>query len=179
MIHLLARKLLSSLPDGLLEPATERRLRAHLGRCARCRAELAALETSAALLRRLPRSLLPLRSHAAADERLDALARWERVPPLPLRPAAAGGGAWAPVARLASLAAVVALALVLGGGRPEAPDEVGSNEAFNFVLAGSFVARPPAAAPAVRARSFSDEGDQVARTWIHPPDSVYLPPGAR
>lgn len=179
MIHLRARRLLSSLPDGLLPAGVERRVRAHLVRCASCRAELAAFEGSAALLRRLPRSLVPLRSEAAANERLVALARWGRVPASAPARSTAGRTRLSLAGRLAPLAATVALALLLGGGPSEAPEPAGT-EAFNFVLAGSLVSEaPPASSPAVRVRSFADDGGQVARAWIHPPSAAYLPPGPR
>jgi anti-sigma factor RsiW len=177
--HLRARRLVSSLPDGLLPARLERRVRAHLVRCAACRTELAALEGSAALLRRLPRSLVPLRSEASADERLAALARWGRVPASPSVRATTGRSRLALAGRLAPLAATVALALLLGGSPSEVPED-GGTEAFNFVLAGSLVSEaPPATSPAVRVRSFADDGGQVARAWIHPPSAAYLPPGPR
>jgi len=177
VIHLRAKRLLSSLPDGLLEPATEHRVRTHAAGCARCRAELRSLEASAGLLRRLPRSLVPLRADAEAEARLEALARWGRMPAA--RVIAPRRSPVATLGRLAPLAATVALALLLGGSRPEAPEAMDGNEAFNFVLAGSLVPAPPAGGPIVRARALAEDGGQVTRAWIHPPSATFLPPGAR
>lgn len=181
MIHLRARRLLSSLPDGLLAPGTERRVRAHLGRCAACRGELAAFEGSAALLCRLPRSLVPLRSEAASEERLEALARWGRRPSARATRATASRSRLALAGRLAPLAATVAIALYFGAGAPPAPEPTGT-EAFNFVLAASLVSNPPPATSRVARtrRRFGDESGPVARAWIHPPTTAaYMPPGAR
>jgi anti-sigma factor RsiW len=183
MIHLRARRLLSALPDGLLSPGLERRVRAHVSGCARGRAEVRALEASAALLRRLPHGLVPIRVDAEAEERLAALARWNRHAPTPL-----GATAWlarlGSAPRLAALAATVALALVFGvRSQSSLPvEEASGTEAFNFVLAESLVphaAHGPGPGSAARARVFEDDGGHVARAWIHPPSGAYLPPGAR
>jgi anti-sigma factor RsiW len=175
--HLRAKRLLSSLPDGLLARPVERRVRGHVARCARCRTELHALESSAALVRRLPRSLVPLRVSPDGDHRLAALARWDRV--LARRVPVGRLTALAAFARLAPLAAALGLALLLGGSGAEAPEEAERNEAFNFVLAGSFGPAPPRTGPAMRVSALAEDRGQVTRAWIHPPFSTFLPPGAR
>lgn len=79
MMHWRARRLLASLPDGTLPEDLERRVRAHVETCRRCRRELGEIRASEALLRRLPASLLPIERGAearVARARLAALARW-------------------------------------------------------------------------------------------------------
>jgi RNA polymerase sigma-70 factor (ECF subfamily) len=79
--HRCARRLLAGLPDGLLAPAEERGVRAHLDGCRRCRRRLREFEASEALLRRIPASFIPLDAGGVGHERLQALARWAPAPP--------------------------------------------------------------------------------------------------
>ncbi len=80
MIHGSARRKLSELVDGVLDEATEVRVRGHVQGCARCRRVVNELEYAETLLRRLPLSLVPLVATEAADARLVALARWAAEP---------------------------------------------------------------------------------------------------
>jgi len=57
--HGRARRLLPALPDGTLPAEVEAEVRGHLARCGRCWREMRELELSEALLRRLPRVLVP------------------------------------------------------------------------------------------------------------------------
>ena len=80
MNHRRARRRLAGLADGLLAPAEEAAVRAHVEVCRRCRrivAEHAAVES---LLRRIPASVLPLDASRAGDGRLLTLARWAPSP---------------------------------------------------------------------------------------------------
>lgn len=81
MNHLRARRRLSSLLDGELAPDERLAVDGHLGRCSRCRRELAELRTAEALLRRLPASLVPLDAGPLGTGRLALLARWAPPPP--------------------------------------------------------------------------------------------------
>ncbi len=127
MIHWKARRLLAALPDGTLPAETERTVRAHLAECARCQRRMGEFELSESLMRRLPASILPLKTSPTSYPRLARLAAWSAEPdwPQPERwraPAlgVAGGlaavflfvtvGAWSPV--LAETSSPVTLAYV-------------------------------------------------------------------
>ncbi|HME71881.1 MAG TPA: zf-HC2 domain-containing protein [Myxococcota bacterium] len=169
MRHWQARRLLSSLPDGLLTEAEELRVRAHLESCARCRSELGALEASEALLRRVPATLLPLAPTREASGRLALLARWAGSGGKPSR--ASWIEAWG-IPTVGALVGVAALSLSLFAGTapPEIPE---TSEAFNYVLAGELSSRPPVhrTSPS-RPPSF-----QVVSTTL--PELAFLPPGVR
>jgi anti-sigma factor RsiW len=80
MIHTTASRRLAELVDGVLDDATEVRVRGHVQGCARCRRVVGELEAAETLLRGLPPSLVPLEASEAADARLAALARWASEP---------------------------------------------------------------------------------------------------
>lgn len=187
MRHGRARRLLTSLPDGLLDPATEAAVRAHAARCARCGDALADLDAADAWLRRLPLALVPVEPSPAAEMRLAALARWSRPlagarPPVaepgprPVAPIARGARWGIPAVGAAAAAACLAAVLVSVAPVPDrAPADEG-DEAFNFVLASDF-------SPGDRARSVR----QVASTRVFRPasfqnqesDAYYMPIGVR
>ena len=81
MNHWTARSLLPQVLDGALPPAVEARLCGHLQACQRCPDELDELRAIDALLAQLPTTLVPLVPTAAADARLEGLARWAADPP--------------------------------------------------------------------------------------------------
>jgi anti-sigma factor RsiW len=101
--HGRARRLLPALPDQTLPALLEGEVRAHLQRCRACRCRLDELETSEALLRLLPVSLVPRRSSSAAESRLAALARWSAAP-APLD--------WSAILRIPALGVLAAAATV-------------------------------------------------------------------
>ena len=76
MRHGRARRRLPALLDGLLAPAEEAKLRAHLEGCRRCRRTLAEHRAAESLLRAVPAGMLPLAASHDTDGRLQALARW-------------------------------------------------------------------------------------------------------
>lgn len=80
MIHTTASRRLAELVDGVLDDATEVRVRGHVQGCARCRRVVGELEAAETLLRGLPPSLVPLEASEVADARLAALARWASEP---------------------------------------------------------------------------------------------------
>jgi anti-sigma factor RsiW len=135
VIHWRARRLLAALPDATLPAHTEKRVRAHLARCWRCRAVLRDLEACEALLRRLPVALLPLAPHPAAERRLAGLARWAGRRHAPTR----RGRRQAVARKLGALATAAGVAVAVLGHRPApAPTSV---EPFNFVLASAGLER--------------------------------------
>lgn len=169
MRHWQARRLLSSLPDGLLPEEQETKVRAHLVSCARCRSELRALEMSELLLRRVPTTLLPVAPTREATGRLALLARW------------AGSGeessqaswieAWG-IPTLGTFVGVAALALSLFAGT--APQDIPeTSEAFNYVLAGELSSRPAIH----RSAPIRPPALQVVSTSV--PELAFLPPGVR
>jgi len=105
--HWTARRLLADLLEGALRPEVEAGVRRHARGCRNCGRRLARMERADALLRRLPRSLLPPEPGSAADARLATLARWGR------RPAGARAGAAYGRLEAASALATVALMLLL------------------------------------------------------------------
>ena len=136
MIHESARRRLSELVDGVLDDATEIRVRGHVQGCARCRRIVYELESTETLLRSLPPSLVPRVASDAADARLLALARWAAEPEPVWRErfgtsaigafAAAAGlalilmsGTWAPL--VAEPAEATALAAMMPGATDYAP----------------------------------------------------------
>jgi hypothetical protein len=98
--HRRLRDRLSAYIDRGLDPAATRRLEAHLGECARCRAELEQLRSTVAALRELPEARVP-RSFALSPERASALR-----PSMAAAPLAFG-------ARIAAAGVAAALAAVL------------------------------------------------------------------
>jgi anti-sigma factor RsiW len=78
--HGKARRLVPAILDQSLPPSVEAAVRAHLEDCPPCRTDLAELEASEELLRRLPLALVPREASAPADLRLAALARWATAP---------------------------------------------------------------------------------------------------
>lgn len=80
MNHWTARRLLPTLLDHTLPPRLEAEVRGHARHCRRCLRVLDEFEASAALLARLPATLVPLEPSAASHERLASLARWAPVP---------------------------------------------------------------------------------------------------
>jgi anti-sigma factor RsiW len=76
MRHGRARRRLPALLDGLLRPAEEAKLNAHLEGCRRCRRTLAEHQAAESLLRAVPAGMLPLAASHDTDGRLQALARW-------------------------------------------------------------------------------------------------------
>jgi len=83
MTHGRARRWLPALLDGLLAPAQEAAMRAHLEGCRRCRRRLAEHRAAETLLRAVPAGLLPLAASHEPDGRLRALARWAPARPEP------------------------------------------------------------------------------------------------
>ncbi len=178
MRHGRAKRLLSSLPDGLLEDRAEGEVRRHLAGCPRCRAELSALEASTTLLRRMPASLLPVTTTPAAESRLAGLARWAAGPeatrsfPLPRSPGRSIAG-WLEAFGLPALgafvgAAAVTLALVAGS-PPEPTDEA---DPFNLVLVGEL-------SPQVVQRRPVHPRDPFQLVSTSTPESAFLPVGVR
>jgi len=195
MTHRRARRLLSSLPDGLLAPASEAAVRGHVARCPRCRRALAELEMADAWLRRLPAALVPLEPSAAAEARLERLARWSAAPSRPAagawaagpaprgaRLAAAGraplrpGTRWGiPAVGAAAAAACLAVVLATVVPAPPSADEE-RDEAFNFVLASSF-SEGPALAGGPRHAMTGAIRPAVAQS--RESESYFLPVGVR
>lgn len=103
MRHGRARRLLPALPDQTLPTLLESEVRVHLQRCRACRRRLDELETSEALLRLLPASLVPRWSSPAAETRLAALARWSAAP---------AARDWPTILRVPALGALAAAATV-------------------------------------------------------------------
>ena len=91
-MHWTARRLLTALPDGTLEPAREAKVLEHLDGCRRCQRRHAQIEMAEDLLRRMPASLVPLDPHPSTHARLSRLARWSEEPDLPPRLAEARSG---------------------------------------------------------------------------------------
>ncbi|HET7825752.1 MAG TPA: zf-HC2 domain-containing protein [Anaeromyxobacter sp.] len=101
---------LTAFVDGALPPARAAEVRAHLERCAACRAEQERLASAAAAFRRVPPAPVP---SPLFSERLAArLAREER----PRRPWAARLAAWVEPSSLRWRLAVPAAAAALAGG---------------------------------------------------------------
>jgi anti-sigma factor RsiW len=178
MRHGRAVRLLSSLPDGLLDDRAERDVRRHVAGCPRCRAELAALEASTALLRRMPASLLPLAGSPAAESRLAGLARWASGPergrplPVPRSPGRIAAG-WLEAFGLPALGAVVgaaAVTLTLLAGSPSEP--AGGADPFNLVLVGEL-------SPQVADRRPARPRDPFQLVSTSTPESAFLPVGVR
>lgn len=117
MIHLRARRLLASLPDGTLSAPVEAAVRAHAEGCRRCRRARAELEAAESLLAELPASLVPLEPSRQAAARLGALARWAPEPPASLAERL-GAPALGAVAAGAMLALVLLGQTALVGGPP-------------------------------------------------------------
>jgi anti-sigma factor RsiW len=167
--HWQARRLLSSLPDGLLPEQVELEVRAHLSSCPGCRSELLAFEVSELLLRKVPAILLPLAPTREANGRLALLARWARSGVR--RPRLSWVEAWG-IPTVGAFVGVAALSfsLYVGTAPPETP---GTSEAFNYVLAGELSSRPPVhrISPS-RPPSF----EVVSATL---PELAFLPPGIR
>jgi anti-sigma factor RsiW len=178
MRHGRAKRLLSSLPDGLLDDQPERELRAHVAGCARCRAELTALDASTALLRRMPASLLPLASSPAAESRLAVLARWATRParsaPVPTRRTAGRRDpGWLEAFGLPALGVCVgaaAITLTLLVGRPPEPED--GADPFNLVLVGEL-------SPQVAGRRPAQPRDPFQLVSTSTPESAFLPVGVR
>lgn len=170
-MHWRARRLLAALPDGLLSPESEAHVRAHLARCADCRAELRAYQRSDELLRLLPRALAAaVVSGDEGERRLLGLARWTRRAPVPVRARAVLPGS------ISSVLAAVCLVLFVGSDQRQAV-EVEETDAFNFVLAGSFgeaAASRPTGPRARPSRAFD-----VVQVAHHQPESWFLPVGVR
>jgi len=163
--HWQARRLLSSLPDGLLPEQVEREVRAHVSSCARCRSELVAFEVSELLLRKVPAILLPLAPTHEASGRLALLARWAR------RPRLSWVEAWGiPTVGAFVGVAALSLSLFIGTASPETP---GSSEAFNYVLAGELSSRPPVH----RISPSRPPSLEVVSATL--PELAFLPPGVR
>ena len=116
-MHWRARRLLSWLPDGLVEPELEIEVRAHAASCARCRRVLRDQERSEAFLRGLPPNIVPLEWKPECTVRLAALSRWSAGEdwPAPER--------WrAPILSLASVVAFYILAATISTWAPIMPD---------------------------------------------------------
>jgi hypothetical protein len=79
MNHWTARRLLPTLLDHTIPARLEAEVRRHADHCSRCLRELDEFEASAALLARLPATLVPLEPSAASHDRLASLARWAPV----------------------------------------------------------------------------------------------------
>jgi anti-sigma factor RsiW len=171
MKHWQARRLLSSLPDGLLPEGKEQEVRAHLESCADCRSELRALEVSEALLRRVPATLLPLAPTREASGRLALLARWARAGSRATPARARWIEAWG-IPTVGAFVGVAALSLALFAGKapPEIPE---TSEAFNYVLVGELSPRPPVH----RSLPSRPSSVQVVSTTL--PELAFLPPGVR
>lgn len=169
MRHRQARRLLSSLPDGLLPEEKEQEVRAHLESCAHCRSELRALALSEALLRRVPATLLPLAPTREASGRLALLARWAGSGAKPSR--SRWIEAWGiPTVGAFVGAAALSLSLFTGTAPPEIPE---TSEAFNYVLTGELLARPAVH----RSLPSRPSSLQVVSTTL--PELAFLPPGVR
>jgi len=167
--HWQARRLLSSLPDGLLPEQVERAVRAHVSSCARCRSELLAFEVSELLLRKVPAILLPLAPTREASGRLALLARWARSGVR--RPRLSWVESWGiPTVGAFVGVAALSLSLFISTAPPVTP---GTSEAFNYVLAGELSSRPP-----VRRISPSRPPSlEVVSATL--PELAFLPPGVR
>jgi len=98
--HRRLRDQLSAYIDDALDPAACGRLEAHLGECARCRAELEQIRSTVAALQELPEAQVP-RSFALSPERAAV-----RRPAVPAAPLVFG-------ARIAAAGVAAALAAVL------------------------------------------------------------------
>lgn len=167
MRHWQARRLLSSLPDGLLPEGKEQAVRAHLESCADCRSELRALEVSEALLRRVPATLLPLAPTREANGRLALLARWAGSGAKPGR--ARWIEAWG-IPTVGAFVGVAALSLFAGTAPREIPE---THEAFNYVLVGELSPRPPVH------RSLPSLPSSIQVVSATLPELAFLPPGVR
>ncbi|HBZ71554.1 MAG TPA: hypothetical protein DEP35_18255 [Deltaproteobacteria bacterium] len=170
MRHWRARRLLSSLPDGLLPETKELEVRAHVESCSRCRSELWALEASEALLRRVPATLLPLATTREACGRLALLARWAGRGVEPSRPRWIE--AWG-IPTVGAFVGIAALSLALFAGSPP-PEVAETSEAFNYVLAGELSPSPPVHRVSPSRPPFV----QVVSTTTLP-ELAFLPPGVR
>jgi anti-sigma factor RsiW len=113
--HAHAKRLLSELLDGTLEPAREQAVRGHALACARCSRRLAEYELCDELVSQLPLAVVPLAVSASGELRLRRLARWAfpRAEPHPWL----GLEGFAAALAAAALAGVVAL----GGTRSWVP----------------------------------------------------------
>lgn len=76
MRHRRATRILTHLLDGGLSPSVRRSLQAHARTCPRCRHRLREHEAVEALVRLLPRTLVPYEPSRSAQVRLWGLARW-------------------------------------------------------------------------------------------------------
>ncbi len=132
MNHLRARGLLAALPDGTLAPALEAELRRHVSGCARCQRQLDQYAAIDALLRALPRQLIPPEPSAETDQALGLVARW-------LGPVRKPWFVRLPIQPLGAV--ITAAALLLGVFLLTPPFEIESAEPFNVVVLAS--APPP------------------------------------
>jgi anti-sigma factor RsiW len=80
MRHRRARRLLTAIFDGGLEPATRRSLELHVRSCAACRRRVDEHDVVEALVRLLPPALVPSEPSRSAQRRLWGLARWSADP---------------------------------------------------------------------------------------------------
>jgi anti-sigma factor RsiW len=126
MRHGKARTLLPQVLDGSLTPVTEAQVRAHAERCRRCSRALADFVTSERLLGRLPRSILADPAPEQLTSRLHGLARW----------AMDAEPTWAErlgATALGTAAAVMLVAVVLGGQGWQPPSQADARDATTIV----------------------------------------------
>ncbi len=138
MLHIRARRLLFSLPDGTLPPPLEERVWAHADHCRRCQARLRELDACEAMLRGLPANWLPTQPSRASEARLRGLARWKIggfEPAWRERLALPALSALAAVAGLAVAIALTPGSPLVRGGVPAGFDSTAGLESGGFNIA--------------------------------------------